>query len=170
MLPAPTPTPIPTGLKEGQLTPDGQLIYRNGVWQLLVPITPTPVPTPTSVPTPVPTLIPKELYSYVDVARLGFGDYGASITELLWQEYGVIGREGRLVPPIDQYRNVAPLEQWLEVYKFPKRIDDATRLKLDESGYSWVTGNLVEYLFFKNLLIICQRESVCDYLRWNLED
>lgn len=104
-LPAPTPTPIPTGPKEGQPTPDGQLIYSNGAWQLLVPITPTPVPTPE------PTLIPKELYSYADVAKLGLGDYGASITELLWQEYGVIGQVGRLVPPIDEYLNVDPLEQ-----------------------------------------------------------
>jgi hypothetical protein len=41
-VPTPTPRPIPTGPEEGRLTPDGKLIYRNGIWQLLVPLTPTP--------------------------------------------------------------------------------------------------------------------------------
>ena len=41
--PEPDPTPDqPTGPVEGQLTPDGQQVYRNGEWQLVNPIT-TPV-------------------------------------------------------------------------------------------------------------------------------
>ena len=64
--PTPTPgpivTPTPTGPKEGDLTPDGQMIFRNGAWQLVVPLTPTPVvltPTPTPRITPTPTALPQ---------------------------------------------------------------------------------------------------------------
>jgi len=67
----PTPTPTPHSPKEGQLTPDGQLIYRNGAWQLLVPITPTPVPGPTPRPTRVPTPTPDPYYTYLDTQVLG---------------------------------------------------------------------------------------------------
>ena len=57
-----TPTPTPTGPQEGQLTPDGQMIFRSGAWQLVVPLTPTPVvltPTPTPRITPTPTALPQ---------------------------------------------------------------------------------------------------------------
>lgn len=57
----PTPTPMPPGPSEGQLTPDGQMIFRNGAWQLLNPLTPTI--TPTTIVTPTPTSVPQ--YSVV---------------------------------------------------------------------------------------------------------
>ena len=55
--PSPILTPTPAGPSEGQLTPDGQQIYRNGAWQLLVPFTPTPIITPTPRITPTPTSV-----------------------------------------------------------------------------------------------------------------
>jgi hypothetical protein len=61
-LPTPTPTAGPPGPQEGQLTPDEQMIFRNGAWQLVVSLTPTPVvltPTPTPRITPTPTALPQ---------------------------------------------------------------------------------------------------------------
>jgi len=64
VLPTPTPTPAPVGPQEGQLTPDGQLIYSNGAWRLVATPTPNVTATPTVLqptftpipltPTPVP--------------------------------------------------------------------------------------------------------------------
>jgi len=82
--PTPTPTPVliptPTGPQEGQLTPDGQQIFRNGAWQLINLPTPTPViltPTPTIpvtvTPTPIlvtPTPTPLPQYSVVSSEQI----------------------------------------------------------------------------------------------------
>jgi len=78
VLPLPTPTPVPpyTGPTEGQLTPDGQQIWRNGAWQMINPPTATPLPRVTRTPTPSPTpsipftRTPIPLYSPVTTSQV----------------------------------------------------------------------------------------------------